>query len=81
MVDDSLSWQSNTNYIVKQAYKRMTILQNLFKFSVPLEDLVMIYILYIRSVVENSAVVWHSSLTQGQVLEIERVQKVALWII
>ena len=78
MVDDSLSWQSNTNYIVKQAYKRMTILQNLFKFSVPLEDLVMIYI---RSVVENSAVVWHSSLTQGQVLEIERVQKVALWII
>ena len=30
---------------------------------------------------ENSAVVWHSSLTQGQVLEIERVQKVALRII
>ena len=81
VVDDSLSWQSNTNYIVKQAYKRMTILQNLFKFSVPLEDLVVIYILYIRSVVENSAVVWHSSLTQGQVLEIERVQKVALRII
>ena len=81
IVDDSLTWQSNTNHIVKQAYKRMTILQNLFKFSVPLEDLIMIYILYIRSVVENSAVVWHSSLTQGQVLEIERIQKVALRII
>ena len=81
MVDDSLSWQANTNYIVRQAYKRMTILQNLYKFSVPLEDLVLIYILYIRSVVENSAVVWHSSLTKGQALEIERVQKVALRII
>ena len=41
----------------------------------------MIYTLYIRSVVETSAVVWHSSLTQGQILEIERVQKVALQII
>ena len=81
MVDDSLSWQANTNYIVRQAYKRMTILQNLYKFSVPLEDLILIYILYIRSVVENSAVVWHSSLTKGQALEIERVQKVALRII
>ena len=36
------------------------------------------YILYIWSVLESSAVVWHSSLTQGQELEIERVQKVAL---
>ena len=81
MVDDSLSWQANTNYIVRQAYKRMTILQNLYKFSVPLEDLILIYKLYIRSVVENSAVVWYSSLTKGQVLEIERVQKVALRII
>ena len=37
-----------------------------YKFiSVPLEDLIMIYILYIRSVVENSAVVWHNSLTQS----------------
>ena len=59
----------------------MTILHNLYLFSVPLEDLIMIYTLYIRSVVETSAVVWHSSLTQGQILEIERVQKVALRII
>ena len=81
ILDDTLSWQSNTNHIVKQAYKRMIILQNLYKFSVPLEDLIDIYKLYIRSVLENSAVVWHSSLTQGQSLEIERVQKVALRII
>ena len=80
-MDDRLCWQSNTNHIVRQAYKRMTILQNLYKFSVPLEDLISIYTLYIRSVVETSAVVWHSSLTLGQEMEIERVQKVALRII
>merc|ERR1711954_337974 len=57
VLEDNLSWQANTNHIVRQAYKRMSILQNLYSFSVPLQDLVEIYILYIRSVIENSAVV------------------------
>ena len=56
MVDDSLYWQANTNYIVRQAYKRMNILQNPYKFSVPLEDLIFMYILYIQAGVENSAI-------------------------
>jgi hypothetical protein len=59
----------------------MTILQKLYAFNVPEEELLEIYILYIRSVLESSAVVWHSSLTQRQILELERVQKVALRII
>jgi hypothetical protein len=83
VLSDNLSWQSNTSFIVKKAYKhkRMTILQKLYEFSVPVEELLSIYILYIRSVMESSAVVWHSSLTQGQEMELERVQKVALRII
>ena len=81
IIDERLSWNSNTNHIVRQAYKRMTILRKLFEFSVPIEDLVEIYTLYIRSVVESSAVVWHSSITEGQRMEIERIQKVALRII
>ena len=43
--------------------------------------MVNIYILYIRSILETSAVVWHSSITQAETSEIERVQKVALRII
>ena len=81
IIDEKLSWQSNTTFIVKKAYKRLTILHKLYEFAVPIEDLVDVYILYIRSVLESSAVVWHSSLTQGQVMEIERVQKVAMRII
>ena len=81
IIDERLSWNSNTNHIVRQAYKKMTILRKLFEFSVPIEDLVEIYTLYIRSVVESSAVVWHSSITEGQRMEIERIQKVALRII
>ena len=78
---DDLSWKSNTDSIIKKAYKRMILLKNLFAFNVPMEDMIEIYILYIRSVVEQSAVVWHSSLTGGEQLDLERVQKVALRII
>ena len=78
---DDLSWKSNTRFITKKAYKRMIILKNLFTFNVSIEDLVEIYLLYIRSVVEQSAVVWHSSLSKGEQLDLERVQKVALRLI
>ena len=81
LIDSKLSWQANTTFLVQKAYKRMIMLHKLYSFAVPREDLVEIYILYIRSVLESSAVVWHSSLTLGQELELERVQKVALKII
>ena len=81
VINDRLTWDSNTDFIVKKAYKRMIILHNLFKFGLPVDELVQIYILYIRSLVENSAVVWHSSLKMAEIKAIERVQKVALKII
>ena len=56
----------------------MVILHRLRKFSLPVEDLVTIYILYIRSVLEQSAVVWNSSISKGEQLDIERLQKCAL---
>ena len=81
LLRDDLSFKSNTHFITRKAYKRMSILHNLCKFNVPTEDLLNIYILYIRSVLEQSAVVWHSSITKGEQIEIERVQKCALRII
>ena len=59
----------------------MIILKNLYHFNLPLSDMIEIYCLYIRSVVEQAAVVWHSSLTKGEQLDIERIQKVAMRII
>ena len=78
---DDLTWKSNTDFIVKQAYKRMILLHRLFKFKMATEDMIEIYTLYIRSILESSAVVWHSSITQEEEIVLERVQKVALHII
>ena len=50
-------------------------------FKVPIKDLITIYVAYIRSLLELSCVVWHSSLTEKDSDKLERVQKVGLRII
>ena len=78
---NDLKWHSNTDSIVKNAYKRIIIMHNLASFDLPVTEMVGIFTLYIRSVVENCAVVWHSSLTRGEELDIERIQRCALRLI
>ena len=76
-----LTWHKNTKMLVNKAYKRIIILKKLYEFNVPTKDLVKIYVLFIRSILEQSCVVWHSSITQEEVSDLERVQKVCLRII
>ena len=78
---NKLSFEKNTEKIVKNAYSRMVMLRKLSEFCVPIEDMLNIYVLYIRSAAEQSCVVWHSSLTEEGHTELERIQKVALRII
>ena len=59
----------------------MTILRRLYTFNVPYDDLVLIYCLYIRSLLEQNCNVWSASITQEENDDIERVQKVACRII
>ena len=59
----------------------MLILHKLYEFNLAIEEMVNIYILFIRSVAEYSSVVWHSSITEEESTHIERVQKTALRII
>ena len=63
IVNNNLTWDDNTKYLVQRANSRLRLLHKLSSFSVPTEDLINIYILYIRSILEQSCQVWHSSLT------------------
>ena len=67
VMNDQLTWQPNTDFITKKAYKRMIMLHKLFDFGLQMEDMLDIYILYIRSILESSAVVWHSSNNQAEI--------------
>ena len=59
----------------------MRLLHKLVDFKIPQSDLVNIYTFYIRSILEQSCQVWHSSLTVENFHDLERVQKTALRII
>ena len=57
------------------------LLRSVASFNPPEEDLKEIYILFIRSILEQSATVWHSSLSEDNKNDLEQVQKTALKVI
>ena len=80
-ITDDLKWDTNTKNIVKKANARMQLLSKLAKFKPSMEDLKVIYILFIRSLLEQSCVVWNTSITKEDRINLERVQKSAVKII
>ena len=62
VITDKLNWDRNTEELVKKALKRMQLLNAAANFTTSKSDLKIIYLSFIRSVLEKSAVVWHSSL-------------------
>ena len=81
MIQSNLKWNSNTDMLVKKGYQRMIILHKLYEFNICDSDMVKIYVIYLRSILEQSCAVWHHSITEEQVTDLERVQKTALKII
>ena len=81
IISTDLKWGENTEMLVKKGFQRMLILHKLYSFNIADSDMVNIYILYIRSILEFSCQVWHSSLTEEEISDLERVQKVAIKII
>ena len=75
ILSNNLSWDLNTANIVKKANARMQLLRKVASFGTSQGELKDIYILFIRSLLEQSATVWHSSLTEENVSDLERVKK------
>ena len=81
IISNDLKWNKNTEKIVKDANKRMKMIHVAAKFVNNDQDMVYLYKTFIRSILEYSAVVWHSSLSQNNISDIERIQKTALKVI
>ena len=81
ILSDDLGWDLNTAALIKKGNSRMELLHRVAGFGTPVEDLKIIYILFIRSILEQSATVWHSSLTEENISDLERVQKSAIKVI
>ena len=80
-ITNDLKWNRNTEHLVKDANRRMRVLHRAANFTKNSRDLLIIYKSFIRSKLEQSAVVWHSSLSKCNEYDLERVQKSALKVI
>ena len=74
-ISDDLSWATNTTEICRKAYSRVGMLTKLKYVGVTIEELLDIYVLFIRSCTEYCSVVFHSRLTVDQATSLERIQK------
>ena len=81
VITKDLKWNKNTKELVKRGYMKMQLLNRAAGFTSNIEDLKSIYLTYVRSVLEQSAVVWHSSLSSKNRKDLERVQKAAVRVI
>ena len=80
-ISSDLKWNVHINNVIKRAAGRLFMLTTLKRFHLPLQDLITIYIGFIRPLLEYVVPVWHSSLSNEQTSALERVQKRALRII
>ena len=78
---EDLKWAKNTKEICIKAYSRVSMLTKLKYVGTKIEDLLDVYVLYIRSLTEYCSVVFHSRLTKEDINNLERIQKCCLRVI
>ena len=81
IISNDLKWDLNCEKIVKKANARLQLLRKVSSFGASIDELKTIYILFVRSLLEQSCVVWHSSLSVENRTDLERIQKTALKLI
>ena len=77
-IDDDLKWKTNTEYIVKNAAKRLHFLKILKGYNAPRENLKTFYISAIRSILEYGTKIWHGSLTVEQLQPLQPLNHYSL---
>ena len=56
----TFKWDRNTKELSRRAYSRISMIAKLNYVGVQKEDILDVYILFIRSLLEYCAMVWHS---------------------
>ena len=80
-LQEDMGWDTNTREMCKKAYSRVSVLCKLKYAGISIEDLIIIYTLFIRSLTEYCSVAFHSALTESQCHKIEAIQSTCLQVI
>ena len=75
IVNNKLTWDDNCAELIKKVNKRMALIRGMKAFGASIKEIVHMWIIMCRSVLEQSCVLWHSSLTLENIEDLERMQK------
>ena len=81
IIRSDMSWVTNTEYMTKRGNSKLWMLRRLKVLGASQDDLVDVYFKKVRSILEFAVPVWHSSITNEERIELERIQKSACYII
>ena len=70
---NTLSWHSNTEYIVKKAQQRLYFLRRLKKIGMDVNILINFYRATIESILTYAIIIWFNSITKEELNLLERV--------
>ena len=69
VIKNDLSWNDNCDMIIRKVNARIQLLRNVYSFGATTEEMVHLWVVFCRSVV------WHSSLSEENIDDIERTIK------
>ena len=75
VVTDRLSWDENCSILVKKVNARMQLLRKVWSFGSSKEEMVHLWKIFCRSILEQTCVLWDSGLTEQNRADLERTQK------
>ena len=75
VVTSNLSWDDNCRELIRKVNSRMQLLRGVKSFGASREEMVHLWIMFCRRVIEQSCAVWGTSLTQENIDDLETTQK------
>ena len=73
--NNKLTWNENCANIIKRVNGRMQLLRSILAFGASKTEMVHLWKTFCRPILEQSCVVWHGSLTDENITDLERTQK------
>ena len=81
IISKDLKWTTNSNFLVTKCNRKFFMFAKLKSFRATREELLRVWVSYLRPICEYAAPLWHSSISVADACKIERLQKRALRII
>ena len=74
ILNSKLDWNQNCKNLINKVNKRMLFLRKMHSFGASQSDMVHLWVVYCRSVLEQSSVLWQGGVTEENKDNLERTQ-------